>query len=69
VELFYQFQATNNLALIDALTAHAQMTKKLAILRTQTKKERQINRRVELNLEIRNMQDKLEQIVDKIGGE
>jgi hypothetical protein len=46
-------------ALRDGLDAHAQLQRDLAVLRTQAKKEKQLNHRVELNLEIKRLEAKL----------
>ena len=39
--------------------AHAQLQRELAVLRAKAKKEKQINRRVELNLEIKRLEARL----------
>jgi hypothetical protein len=46
-------------ALRDGLDTHARLQRDLAVLRTQAKKEKQLNRRVELNLEIKRLEAKL----------
>ena len=46
-------------ALRDGLDAHARLQHDLAVLRAQAKKEKQFNRRVELNLEIKRLAAKL----------
>jgi len=43
----------------EGLEAHARVQRDLAVLRTQAKKEKQLNRRVELNLEIKRLEAKL----------
>ena len=46
-------------ALRDGLEAHARLQKDLAALRAQAKKEKQVNRLVELNLEIKRLEAKV----------
>ncbi len=46
-------------ALRDGLDTHARLQRDLAVLRAQAKKEKQLNRRVELNLEIKRLEAKL----------
>jgi hypothetical protein len=46
-------------ALRDGLDTYARLQRDLAVLRTQAKKEKQLNRRVELNLEIKRLEAKL----------
>jgi hypothetical protein len=46
-------------ALRDGLGAHAQIQRDLTVLRAKAKKEKQINRRVELNLEIKRLEGEL----------
>lgn len=46
-------------ALRDGLDARARLQRELAILRTQAEKEKQLNRRVELNLEIKRLEAKV----------
>jgi hypothetical protein len=46
-------------ALRDGLDTHARIERDLAVLRAQAKKENQLNRRVELNLEIKRLEAKL----------
>ena len=43
----------------DNLNIHADLQDKLGVLRAQAKKEKQINRRVELNLEIKRLESEL----------
>jgi hypothetical protein len=43
----------------DGLDAHAQLQRELTVLRAKAKKEKQINRRVELNLEIKRVEAQL----------
>ncbi len=43
----------------DNLNLHSELQDKLAVLRAQAKKEKQINRRVELNLEIQRLESEL----------
>lgn len=50
----------------EALSAHEELTKKLAALRTLAAKEKQLNRRVELNLEIRNTQKSLDDLIAQL---
>ena len=46
-------------ALRDSLDTHARLRRDLAVLRAQAEKEKQLNRRVELNLEIKCLEAKL----------
>ena len=46
-------------AVREGLDAHAQLQRDLAVLRAKAKKEKQINRRVELNLEIKRLEAQL----------
>lgn len=46
-------------AVRECLDAHAQLQRELAVLRAKAKKEKQINRRVELNLEIKRLEAEL----------
>jgi hypothetical protein len=46
-------------ALLDGLDMHAQLRRDVAVLRTKAGKERQLNRRVELNLEIKRLEAEL----------
>lgn len=46
-------------ALRDGLDAHARLQRELAALRTQAEKQNQLNRRVELNLEIKRLEAEL----------
>lgn len=46
-------------ALRDSLDTHAQLQRNIAILRAQAEKENQLNRRVELNLEIKRVEAEL----------
>jgi hypothetical protein len=50
----------------DSLDAHAQLQRDLAVLRAKAKKEKQINRRVELNLEIKRLEAKLGEVKEKL---
>ena len=43
----------------DHLNIHTELQRKLGVLRSQAQKEKQINRRVELNLEIKRLESKL----------
>jgi hypothetical protein len=43
----------------DHLSIHTELQRKLGVLRSQAQKEKQINRRVELNLEIKRLESKL----------
>ena len=43
----------------EGLDAHAQLQRDLTVLRAKAKKEKQINRRVELNLEIKRLEAEL----------
>jgi hypothetical protein len=46
-------------ALRDGLDTHARLRRDLAVLRAQAEKEKQLKRRVELNLEIKQLEVKL----------
>jgi hypothetical protein len=46
-------------ALRDSLDSHARLQRDLAVLRAQAEKEKQLNRRVELNLEIKRLEAKV----------
>jgi len=46
-------------ALREDLDTHARLQRDLAVLRAQAEKEKQLNRRVELNLEIKRLEAKL----------
>lgn len=50
----------------NVLCAHGALEKKLTSLRAQAAKEKQLSRRVEMNLEIRDMQNRLDQWVDRL---
>ena len=54
-------------AMREGLDLHAQLQRDLIVLRAKAAKERQINRRVELNLEIKRLQAKLAQSVKELG--
>jgi hypothetical protein len=45
---------------------HAQLTRDLAFLRARAQKEKQLNRRVELNLEIQRVETKLKEIIPNL---
>jgi hypothetical protein len=51
----------------DSLDDHAKLRRDIVLLRAQAEKEKQINRRVELNLEIKRLETELEVIKEKIG--
>jgi hypothetical protein len=53
-------------ALRDGLDAHARLQHDLAILRAQAEKEKQVNRRVEINLEIKRLESKLGRMKSKL---
>lgn len=50
----------------EALLAHDRLTREIAVLRAQTEREAQINRRVELNLEIKRLQAALAEVMEKL---
>ncbi len=52
----------------DALREHEELTKKLAGLRAQAAKEKQLNRRVALNVEIQGIQKALDALVVRLKG-
>jgi hypothetical protein len=54
--------ADRSAALRDGLDAHGRLNRELAQLRAQTKRERQLNRRVELNLEIKRLEQELARV-------
>ncbi len=56
-------RATN---LRDSLDDHARLQRDIVILRTQAEKEKQLNRRVELNLEIKRLESELGVINEKL---
>ena len=51
--------ADQSSAVREGLDAHAQLQRELAVLRAKAKKEKQINRRVELNIEIKRLEAQL----------
>lgn len=51
--------ADRAVALRDGLNTHARLKRDLAVLRAQAEKEKQLNRRVELNLEIKRLEAKV----------
>ena len=50
----------------DSLDGHARLQRDIIILRTQAEKEKQLNRRVELNLEIKRLEADLGVINEKL---
>jgi hypothetical protein len=50
----------------DALNKHAQLQRDIEMLRSRAAKERQINRRVELNLEIKRLEEGLSRALDML---
>ena len=55
-------------ALRDGLEAHKATERELVQLRARAKKEKQLNRRVELNLEIRRREGEMAAIAGRLGG-
>ena len=53
-------------AMREGLDAHAQLQRELTVLRAQAKKEKQINRRVELNLKIKRLEAQLAELVAQL---
>ncbi len=53
-------------AVRDGLDVHAELQRELAVLRAKAKKERQINRRVELNLKIKRLEAKLAELTAQL---
>jgi hypothetical protein len=53
-------------ALRDSLDTHARLQRDIAVLRAQAAKEKQLNRRVELNLEIKRLEAELTTTVEKL---
>jgi len=53
-------------AVRDGLDAHARLTREVALLRTQAEKEKQMNRRVDLNLQIKQLEAELASHADKL---
>lgn len=51
--------ANHSLVLRDGLTAHAQLQRDISSLRAQAAREKQLNRRVELNLELKRLEAEL----------
>jgi hypothetical protein len=58
--------ADGGVALRDGLDRHAQLKRDLAFLRTRAQKEKQLNRRVELNLEIQRLETQLKEIIPNL---
>lgn len=56
-------------ALRDGLDAHARLRRELAALRAQVKKEKQLNRRVELNLKIQMLEAQLARVPHQLNPE
>ncbi|MGD0900979.1 MAG: DUF4391 domain-containing protein, partial [Thermoguttaceae bacterium] len=61
--------ANRGAAVREGLDAHAQLQRELAVLRARAKKEKQINRRVELNLEIKRLEAELARATQQLGPE
>lgn len=55
-------------AVRDGLEEHKAMERELVSLRARAKKEKQINRRVELNLEIKRLEAEMAAVAGKLGG-
>jgi len=53
-------------AVRDGLDAHAQLQRELTVLRAKAAKEKQINRRVEINLKIKRLEAELTQLVAQL---
>jgi hypothetical protein len=53
-------------ALHDGLEAHARLQRDLTVLRAKAAKEKQINRRVELNLEIKRLETELAKVTENV---
>lgn len=58
--------ADGGVALRDGLDRHAQLKRDLAFLRARAQKEKQLNRRVELNLEIQRLETQLKEIIPNL---
>lgn len=58
--------AGKSVAIRDALDTHAHLTRELILLRTQAEKEKQMNCRVELNLEIKRIMGELAAITNML---
>ena len=54
-------------ALRDGLDVHARLLRDNAVLRTRAAKEKQVNRRVELNLELKQLESELANTANNIG--
>lgn len=54
-------------ALREGLNTHARLQRDIVVLRAQAEKEKQLNRRVELNLEIKRLEAKLVAVAEKLG--
>lgn len=54
-------------ALRDGIDTYARLQRDIVVLRTQAEKEKQLNRRVELNLEIKRLEAKLVAVAEKLG--
>lgn len=52
----------NATSLRDALDTHSRLQREIAVLRAQASREKQLNRRVDLNLEIKRLEAKLENV-------
>jgi hypothetical protein len=50
----------------EALAAHDHLTREIAVLRAQAERESQVNRRVDLNLEIKRLQASLAKAIEKL---
>jgi len=64
----YVLAAERSPALREGLDAHTRLTRELALLRAQVVKEKQMNRRVELNLEIKRLEADLRAVQKQLGG-
>ena len=58
--------ADRSTALRDGLDAHARLNRELTALRTQAEREKQLNRRVELNLEIKRLEAELKSVDQRL---
>ena len=61
--------ADRSTELHDGLDAHARLQRDLTVLRARAEKEKQLNRRVELNLEIKRLEAELVAISHALTGE
>lgn len=52
----------------EEVEAHKALERELVALRARARKERQMNRRVELNLEIKRREAEMRKIAERLGG-